>query len=132
MSIEVEIIQNKEHVEAIVSGDYDIQEAIEKFQVILSACQIAGLKKILIDFRELHGDIFAVQKVMYTHQVIDQVKNYFASEGKDLKFAYVGKAPQVSTNEPGLEIVENEGMQAIVIEDLDKAFKWLDVIDPEH
>ena len=127
MSIEVEIIQNKEHVEAIVSGDYDIQEAIEKFQVILSACQIAGLKKILIDFRELHGDIYAVQKIMYTQQVVNQVKDCFASGAKDLQFAYVGKAPQVSTYEPGLEVVEREGMQAILTGDINEAYEWLGV-----
>ena len=30
MSLEVEINQNKEYVEAIVSGEYDMQEAVER------------------------------------------------------------------------------------------------------
>jgi len=127
MPLEVETIQHKEYVEAIVSGEYDMQEAVNKFPIVLSACQIAGLSKVLIDFRKLHGDIYAVQKIMYTQQVIDQIKDYFASGGKDLQFAYVGKAPQVSTYEPGLEIVEREGIQGIVTDDIDEALKWLGV-----
>lgn len=127
MSLEVEIIQHKEYVEAIVSGEYDTQEAVNKFPLVLSACQIAGLSKVLIDFRKLHGDIYAVQKIMFAQQAIVQIRNYFASEGKDLQIAYVGKAPQVSTYEPGLEMAEREGMQAIVIEDINEAFEWLGV-----
>jgi hypothetical protein len=127
MSLEVEIIQHKEYVEAIVSGEYDMQEAVEKFPIVLSSCQIAGLSKVLIDFRKLHGNIYAVQKIMYTHQVIGQVKDCFESRGKDLQFAFVGKAPQVSTYEPGLEIVEREGIQGIVTDDINEAFEWLGV-----
>ena len=65
MSLEVEIIQNKEYVEAIVSGEYDMQEAVDKFPIVLSACQITGLSKVLIDFRKLQRKIYAVQKIMY-------------------------------------------------------------------
>ena len=127
MSLEVEIIQHKDYVEAIVSGEYDMQEAVDKFALILSTCQITGLSKVLIDFRKLHGKIYAVQKIIYTHQVIDKLKNYFASRDKDLHFAYVGKAPQISTYEPGLEIVERERIQAIVTDDINEAFEWLGV-----
>ena len=127
MSLEVEVIEHKEYVEANVSGEYDMQEAVDKFPIILITSQIAGLSKILIDFRKLHGNIYAVQKILYTLQVIDKVKNYFASRGKDMQFAYVGKAPQVSTYEPGLEIAEQEGMQAIVTDDINEAFEWLGV-----
>ena len=127
MSLEVEIIQHKEYVEAIVSGEYDMQEAVDKFALILSTCQITGLSKVLINFRKLHGKIYAVQKIIYTHQVIDKIKNYFASRDKDLQFAYVGKAPQISTYEPGLEIAERERIQAIVTDDINEAFEWLGV-----
>lgn len=68
-----------------------------------------------------------MQKIMYTQQIIDQVKAYITSEGKDMQFAYVGKAPQVSTYEPGLEIVEQDGMQAIVTDDLKTALEWLNI-----
>ncbi len=127
MSLEVEIIQHKEYVEAIVSGEYDMQEAVDKFLIVISALQIAGLSKVSIDFRRLHGKIYALQKIMYTEQVLGQVKNCFGSRGKDLQFAYVGKAPQVSTYEPGLEMVEREGIQAIVTYDINEAFEWLGV-----
>jgi len=127
MSFKVAIIRHKEYVEAIVSGEYDMQEAVDKFTLVLGACQITGLSKVVIDFRKLHGDIYAVQKIMYTQQVIDKIKNYFASGGKDLQIAYVGKAPQVSTYEPGLEMAEREEIQAIVTDDINEAVEWLGV-----
>jgi hypothetical protein len=130
MTLEVGIIRHNEYVEAIVSGDYDMKEAVDKFQQVIFVCYTARLSKVLIDFRQLHGDIYAVQKIMYTHQVIDQVKNYLASGGNPLQVAYVGKAPQVSTYEPGIEIADREGIQAIITVDINEAFEWLGVITP--
>ena len=127
MSLEVEIIRHNEYVEAIVTGEYDHQEAIDKFPIVLTACKIEDFSKVLIDFRKLDGDIYAVQKIMYSLKVIDQIRYYFASKSKDMQFAYVGKAPQVSTYEPGLEIAEIEGIQAITTVDINEALKWLGV-----
>lgn len=127
MSLEVQIIQHEDFVEVLVSGEYDLQEAVDKFPLILSTCQITGLRKVLIDFRKLLGKIYAVQKIIYTHQVIDKVKNYFASSGQEIQFAFLGKAPQISTYEPGLKIVEIERMRAIVTDDMNEAFEWLGV-----
>ena len=127
MSLKVDIIQHKEYVEANVSGEYDMQEAIDKFSMVLNACKISSRPKVLVDFRELDGNIYAVQKIIYSLKVIDKIYNYFASRGKDLQFAYVGKAPQVSTYEPGLEIAERQAIQAIVTDDINEAFEWLGV-----
>lgn len=127
MSLEVQIIQHEDFVEAIVSGEYDMQEAIDKFPIILSSCQVADLTKILIDFRNLDGKIYAIQKIIYAHHVIDKIRQYFTSRDKNIQFAFVGKPPQISTYEPGIEIVEREGMQAIVTDDINEAFEWLGV-----
>ena len=127
MSLGVEVIQHKEYVEAIVSGEFDLQDAVDKFQVIIITCKISGLSKVLIDFRELEGDILALQKIICSFQVIEQVKLYFESKSSDIQFAYVGKAPQVSSYKPGLEIAKMEGIQAIVTVDINEAYEWLGV-----
>ena len=127
MSLGVEVIQHKEYVEAIVSGEFDLQDAVDKFQVIIITCKIAGLSKVLIDFRELEGDILALQKIICSFQVIEQVKLYFESKSSDIQLAYLGKAPQVSSYKPGLEIAKMEGIQAIVTVDINEAYEWLGV-----
>lgn len=127
MPLEVDIIPQKEYLKVIVSGDYDMQEAIDEFSFVLSACKITGLSKILIDFRKLHGEIYSIQKIIYSLQIVGQVKDYFASKGKDLQFAWVGKTPQVSKYKPGLEIAEREGIQAMLSVDINEAFEWLGV-----
>jgi len=127
MSLELEVIQHKEYVEAIVSGEFDLQDAVDKFQNIIITCKIAGLSKVLIDYRELEGDILALQKIICSFQVIEQIKLYFESESRNIQFAYLGKAPQVSSYKPGLEIAKMEGIQAIVTVDINEAYEWLGV-----
>lgn len=127
MSLEVEIIQHKEYVEAIVSGEYNMQDAVDKFQPILITCKYTGLSKVLIDYRKLQGDIFALQKIFCAFQTIELIKLYFASKSKDMKLAYLGKIPQVSTYKPGLRIAEIEDIQAIVTVDINEALEWLGV-----
>ena len=122
MSLEIEIIPHKEYIEVFISGEYDMQEAVDKFLLVLDACKMNGRLKVLIDYRKLQGEIYATQKVFYAEQVISKIKNYFALEGKGLQIAYVGKAPQVSTYEPSLEVAEREEIQAIVTEDINEAW----------
>ena len=64
---------------------------------------------------------------MYTEKVVGQVKELFGSGREDLQVAYVGKAPLVSTYEPGLQIAERERIQALMTEDINEALEWLDV-----
>ena len=58
-------------------------------------------------------------------QVLDKLILNFSSKGKQLQFTNVGKLSQVSSYEPGLEIAEKEGIQAIVTDNLNEAFEWL-------
>jgi hypothetical protein len=127
MPYEVEIIQHQKYVEAMVSGEFDLQIAVDKFDKVLIACKINNLSKVLIDFRNSSGKIYAVQKIIYALQAIDKIIFHFASRGKDLQFAYVGKPSHVSTYQPGIELAGKEGIQAILTDNLDEAFEWLDI-----
>ena len=87
MSLEVEIIQHKAYVDVLVGGEFDLQETIDRFPLVLSACQLSGASKVLIDFRRLNGDIYAIHKMIYAQKIIDQVKNYARTGGKALQLA---------------------------------------------
>ena len=127
MSMDVEVTINKKYIEAIVAGEYNIQQAIDKFSLVLSACLLSGLSKVLIDYRNLAGEVYAVQEMLYAKKIIAQIKSYAQLESENLRFAYVGKVPQVSTYNPGLEMAECEYIKAIVTDDIDKAFQWLEL-----
>jgi len=128
MSIEQEIIRHKKYIEIIASGEFDLRDAINNIPTVMHSCRLSGLSKVLIDYRKLNGDIFAVEKIIYAQESIDQYKNHLASGGKKLQFAYAGKIPQVSTYKPGLEAAASEGIKEVfVTDDIDEAYKWLGV-----
>jgi hypothetical protein len=94
----------------------------------MHTCRLTDLSKVLIDYRKLHGEIFAIQKIIYAQTTIDQYKKHLASGGKKLQIAYAGKAPQVSTYKPGLEFAESEGIKEVIVtDDINEAFEWLGV-----
>ena len=65
MALNGEFVQHTEYLEIIVTGMYDMEEAIDKFPLVLAACRDAKIAKTLIDFRKLGGDVYATEKVMY-------------------------------------------------------------------
>ena len=127
MSLEVEIILHENYVEALVKGPHEMHEERDRFPLILSACKLAGLSKVLIDCRKIHGEIYTIQKMLYAKKVIDHMKAYIASGGKKLQIAYVGKKPQLSNHEPALDMAIREGMQVIVTDDINRAYEFLGV-----
>jgi len=132
MSLEGEIVQHEEYVESIVSGEFDLQEVVNKFRPVLSACQSAGLLKVLSDFRKLDGDIYVFEKIIYTLQAMGIIQDIFGPRHNDLQLAYVGTARQVSTYKPGLEIAKKVGIQAIVTDNMNEALEWLGVKKPNN
>ena len=127
MSTEQEMIHHKEYLEVIASGVFNLEDAIDYMPSVMHACRLNGLSKVLIDYRKLNGDIPVIEKIIFAQETIETYKYHLASRGKELKFAFAGKVPQVSSYKPGLEIAKKEGIQAIVTDDINEAFKWLGV-----
>ncbi|MDP6414152.1 MAG: hypothetical protein QGG54_03845 [Gammaproteobacteria bacterium] len=74
--------------------------------------------------------MFAVQKILYSHQIYEQIKDIMGHNANKMRIAYVGKAPQVSTYEPGLDVIKDLDIQAIVTTELVEAHEWLDIQNP--
>jgi hypothetical protein len=125
MGIEVNLVKKQTHLEVQVSGIYDMQEAMAEFNHVFLTCSQTDLSKVLIDFRQMDGDIAAIEKMIYAMGVIENYKNYLKAGGKRLIFAFLGKAPQISTYEPGLEIARERGIPVILTRDISEAKTFL-------
>jgi hypothetical protein len=55
MALDVTFVPHDAFLEVLVTGTYDMQDAIESFPLVLAACRQTGLCKVLIDCCDLAG-----------------------------------------------------------------------------
>ena len=126
MAIDIKTIQHNDYLEFVVTGSHDLSEAVDKFTHLLETAKRTGLKKILIDYRELIYDTGATHKALYAFGIEDLYKKYLQSGGHDLKIAYL--APVIHTFEPGAEIGRNaKSLQFELFDKRNEALEWLDI-----
>ncbi len=125
MGLEIKIIPRKEHLEVIVSGEFNLQEAVDKISAALFSSRQNPFSKVLIDYRKIKGGILVTEKVIFSYQVRDAYNSYLLKGGKELKFAYVGSPPFVRKFKPGLEIAKKAGQLVAVFTDFKEAISWL-------
>jgi hypothetical protein len=125
MALDVKFEERPDYMLVSVSGEYDMEEAIERFAVVIAACRRLNLTKVLIDFRTLPGERAMVQQVMYAMGVGGLHQQHLSASGTPLRVAYVGDASVVKPSNPGLDVVKGYGMDALVTANLDEAVDWL-------
>ena len=127
MGLEVNFTKKNKHLEIQVSGTYDPQESINKFiSAILTSCQ-SGFDKVLIDYRQLEGNIEATEKFISSMPVKEHYQNHLCTEGKLLQVAYVGKESEASNGEPIFKFAQVEGLPFTLTKDINEARSWLGV-----
>ena len=127
MKFGVDIIQMREYLQVMVSGNYDLQKAIDYFTWLLHICRLTRRKKVLIDFRSLKGEIAVSEKLIYAMNVIEHYHNNILTGGKPLQLAYVGKPSQVGIYEPGLQLAKQRNFPVMLTTDLNEAKNWLKI-----
>ena len=126
MSLNVRIEQFPKYLRVIVTGNYDLQEAINRFPSVLSVCLLTGLNKVLIDYRELQGLQAATEQALYTFGIQEQYNDYLIKGGEELRIAYVANTPLTSF-EPGVNIVKNSNYSWALFSDMEAACEWLGI-----
>jgi hypothetical protein len=127
MALNVEFVEHTEYLEIIVSGTYDMEDAIDKFPQVLTACRNTKLAKALIDFREMGDTELATEKLLYAWKVEEHYKNHLSTGGQKLQIAYVGPPGPAGTYEAGVEYAESKGLPLALFDDSRKAIEWLGV-----
>jgi len=127
MAIEVKVNQYGNFMEVIVTGTYDMQDAINRFPEVLSACRLSGISKVIIDFRRMEGVPAATEKALYGFGVQDHYRKHLLIGGQKVRVAYLGKSPFVSTYDPGLQIVRDSNMPFELFTNIEEAREWLGV-----
>ena len=127
MALNIKIVHNDDNLEVVVTGSYDMREAINRFPLVLSVVRFTGVSKVLIDFRDLAGIPAATEKILYAFGIQEHYEDYISAGGHAIKVAYVGKEPIVNTFEPGLEVAQDTNMPFNLFTTIDEAYEWLGV-----
>ena len=109
-----------------VSGTYDIDESVQRFERIVAACRSMHLTDVLIDCREVEGQWLALQEVIYTSQRGAIHQAYVEDGGSPLCLAYVVNDALIGGYSPGFDAAQRDGMDIYITTDFDAALAWLD------
>lgn len=58
--------------------------------MVIAACRQTGVSKVLIDYRDLDGELGAVQDILYAQAVLEFYKQHRLSCGRPLRTAILG------------------------------------------
>jgi len=127
MKFGIDIIQTGEYLQILLSGNYDLQKAIDYFTWLLNVCRSTRKNYVLIDFRSLKGEITTSENFIYATMVTKHYNNYILTGGKPLRLAYLGKATQVGILEPGVQLAKQNNIPVMLTTDLNEAINWLKI-----
>jgi len=109
-----------------VSGGFDADDSVSKFESILLFCRTGALDRVLIDFRELEKDSFATADLLYAYNVAGIYERYLAEGGEPLKMAYVGPPTYGTGSIPAVRVARESGLDVILTSEMSEAMDWLD------
>ena len=125
MAVDVSMTQHSDYLEFVVTGSYDLNDAINKFSYVLEACRHTGLNKVLIDYRELQREDSATLKGLYAYGIENHYMKHLEAGGHEIQIAYVGQV--VMTWEPGMEVAQKRKLPFKLFNNLNEALEWLGV-----
>lgn len=106
MAIIIDTKRHKDFLEIIVTGSYDLNQAINKFSQIYLYCNIAGLQKVLIDYRELQKNTGDTEKYLFGAGIADSYNNYLSSGGMSCNLLF--SHPQLLLTNLGSKLLNRQ------------------------
>ena len=64
MSMSITVSSIREHLLALVTGVFDMEQAGSYIKEVISQCYQQNKRKIIVDISQLQGEIFAIQRAL--------------------------------------------------------------------
>ncbi len=125
-----EIKSLEDHLLVLATGEYDLDEALKGFTLVLGACKITGHTRVLVDFSCMEGIPRASEKVVYALGAAQHYEDHLKTGGQDLTIAYLGAATALNSYEPGLDIVQQRNLPIRLFHSREDACHWLKIEPP--
>ena len=114
-----------------LAGETTGPQAEEMYRAVLRECVAGGCSKMLIDCRELSGELSTVDRFWFGKVVADENAALQADgSGRQVRVAVVGRLPLLDERRFGRTVATNRGAAVEVTEDLEAAYRWLGLDPP--
>jgi len=131
-SIKVGVEQRTDYLEFIVSGVQKDLPVPEPLETVLNSCELAGLYRVLVDFRGLTGGDKENPEIEYAQGVGQGYQDYLDAGGTPIKVAVVGKEEMIQAWKQSEEITQGYSLKAFVSGDYEEAVAWLRSEKKDH
>jgi hypothetical protein len=123
--VKVKIEQKVNYLEFIFTGVQNAIQTPEPLETVLNSCKLAGLYRVLVDYRGLTGGNRGDPEAGYAQGVGRLYQEYLATGDLPLRIAVVGKEEMIEAWKQSEEIVRGYGLEALVTGDYEEAIAWL-------
>ena len=123
--MKVRVEQKVDYMEFIVSGLQSDLPITEPLETVLNSFELAGLYRVLVDFRGLTGGDKENPEIEYAQGVGQEYQDYLDAGGIPIKAAVVGKEEMIEAWKQSEKITRDYGMDAFVTSDYEEAVAWL-------
>ena len=132
MGMEVNYSVGSDHINAVTSGEFELESAKGRFTEVLHLVEKYKVQKVLFDGLAITGDPLVIERFYYGEFVAESVNGLLLRgwEGPTPQFAYVLEEPQLDPYRLGETVAVNRGVNLKAFDNHDEAFAWLE-IDPQ-
>jgi len=123
--IKVRVKHKADRLEFIATGPQEALQTPEPIETVLNSCKLAGVYRVLADYRDLTDEDQHDPQAGYARGVGQVYQEYLASGGIPVKIAVVGKEEMTQAWRQSEELVRDHGLEAFVTSDYDEAVTWL-------
>jgi len=123
--MEVRIEKRSDFLEFIAAGIHDGYNAAEQFKVILTSCELAGLNKVLIDFRDLAEGNREIAKIDHITTMGLVYQQHLGAGGKPIRVAVVVQREMMASWQKDALAIDEFELDTLLTNDYAEAKKWL-------
>ena len=123
--VKIKVEQKTDRLEFIVTGSEEALQGSEPLEAILNSCKLAGLYRVLVDFRGLERGNEENPSAEYAHEVGHRYQEYLEEGETPIKAAVIGREDLIEDWRQNEKITRDYGMEVFVASNYEKAVAWL-------
>ena len=123
MELDFRMTEDSGCLEVVVSGSFDLDEAIEKFANVMGSRHQLGITKLLVDYTELNEQILVSEKIIYSYCIKDYYRVCRETRSPEIQMAFVFQS--IMDNDPCADLAKTYDLPLSSFDDRGEAFGWL-------